>query len=46
MKRINVYDYDAERIEKICEKYDLYEPQVIELLLDNIVEAEEDIIFR
>lgn len=45
MTKITVYDYDAERIEKICEKFDLSEHEVIELLLDH-VEGEEEVVFE
>lgn len=46
MTSITIYDYDDERIEKICEKYDLRPHEVIELLLDNVDESEEDYIFN
>ena len=39
MKQINVYDYDDERIDELCEKFDLMPFEVIEILLDN---AEDD----
>ena len=44
MVRITVYDYDDERIQVLCEKYNLTEAEVIELLLDN-VDGSEDIVF-
>ena len=34
MTRITVYDYDEERIERICEEKGLTEWELIELLLD------------
>ena len=45
MTNVRIYDYDMERIDKICEKYDLTEHEVIELLLDS-VEGEEDEVFK
>lgn len=45
MKNITVYDYDDERIQQICDRYDLREAEVIELILDEI-EGSEDSIFR
>lgn len=45
MTRITVYDVEAERIERLCEKYDLTEAELIELVLDNIDEYEEDAVF-
>lgn len=44
MQRVSVYDYDDERIQELCDRYGLTEPEVIEALLDN-VEGSEDIIF-
>lgn len=41
MKRINIYDYDDERIDNICERFDMMPHEVIEILLD-IVDGEED----
>jgi len=35
MERINVYDYDSERIDDLCEKHNLTTAELIELLLDN-----------
>lgn len=32
MKKIEVYDYEADRIEKICEELDTTEAEVIEAL--------------
>lgn len=34
MKKIEVYTEDAERIEKLCEEHDMYECQLIQILLD------------
>ena len=34
MKKIDVYTEDAERIEKLCEEYDISEYQLIQILLD------------
>ena len=36
MKNIMVYDEDSERIDKISEKYNLYEAEIIEMILDYI----------
>ena len=36
MKNIRVYDEDSERINKISEKYNLYEAEIIEMILDYI----------
>lgn len=44
MKNITVYDYDEERINELCEKYDMSEYEVVELLLDNI-EGQEATVF-
>lgn len=45
MKYVNCYDDDCDRIEKICDKYDLDEIEVIAMLLDYI-SGEEDLIFK
>lgn len=45
MTAINIYDTDDKRIDRLCDKYDLTTPELIEILLDN-VEGEEDEIFR
>ena len=34
MEKIEVYTEDAERIEKLCEEYDVSEYQLIQILLD------------
>lgn len=44
MKNITVYDSDEERINELCEKYDMSEYEVVELLLDNI-EGQEETVF-
>lgn len=36
MTNITIYDYDAERIEEISERFDLSEHEIIELLLDEV----------
>ena len=36
MKKIEVYTDDAERIEKLCEEYDMSEYALIEILLDAV----------
>ncbi len=36
MTKIEVYDYDAKRIKKLCEEFDLTEAEVIESLFDNL----------
>ena len=41
MERISVYDIEAQRIEDICDKYDLTEPEVIEILLDSVIDEDE-----
>lgn len=43
MKKIEVYTEDAERIEKLCEEYDLYESQLIQILLDAVENGDIDI---
>ena len=35
MKQITIYDYDDERIDELCAKYNLETHELIELLLDN-----------
>ena len=35
MKQITIYDYDDERIDELCNKYNLAPHELIELLLDN-----------
>ena len=42
MKTIRIYDYDAERIEKVCEANDMSEHELIELLLDYLNEVKEE----
>ena len=41
MKRIEIYDTDDERIDDICEKFNMWPFEVIEILLD-IVNGEEE----
>lgn len=36
MKKIEVYDDDAERIEKLCEEHNMYESTLIQILLDAV----------
>lgn len=43
MKAIMVYDTDKDRIEQICEKNNLTESEVIEMLLDYTEQETEDI---
>lgn len=35
MKQITVYDYDDDRIDELCERYNLRPHELIEILLDN-----------
>ena len=42
MKTIRIYDYDAERIEEVCEANDMSEHELIELLLDYLNEVKEE----
>jgi len=34
MTKIEVYTEDAERIEKLCEEYDIHEAALIQILID------------
>lgn len=43
MTKINVYDVEAERIEKICNELDATEAQVIEALFNILDYSNEDI---
>lgn len=43
MIAIMVYDTDKDRIEQICEKHNLTESEVIEMLLDYTEQEAEDI---
>ena len=43
MKTILVYDYEADRIEKICEELDVSEAEVIEALFNVLDYSNEDI---
>lgn len=43
MTKIEVYDYEADRIEKICEELDVTEAQVIEALFNVLDYSDEDI---
>ena len=43
MKKIDVYTEDAERIEKLCEEYDMSEYQLIQILLDAAENGDIDI---
>ena len=40
MQSISVYDIEANKIEKICDRYDLTEPELIEKLIE-IIESDE-----
>lgn len=40
MQNIFVYNTEAERIDKICDKYDITEAELIEALLDNVTDEE------
>ncbi len=46
MTNILVYDTEERRIQQWCEKYDLTEAEVVELILDQIDPDTEDDIFR
>lgn len=43
MKKIDVYDEDAERIDKMCEEYDISEYALIQILLDAVENGDIDI---
>lgn len=43
MKKVEVYTEDAERIEKMCEEYDMSEYQLIQILLDAAENGDIDI---
>lgn len=43
MKKIEVFTEDAERIEKLCEEHDMYEYQLIQILLDAAENGDIDI---
>ena len=42
MQNILVYDTEAKRIDKICDKYDVTEAELIETLLDNVTDEDLD----
>lgn len=42
MKNILVYDIEANRIDEICDKYDVTEAELIATLLDNVTDEELD----
>ena len=42
MKTISIYDIEADRIDEICEKYDISEATLIEALLDNTTDEDLD----
>lgn len=42
MQNILVYDTDAKRIDKICDRYDVTEAELIETLLDNVTDEDLD----
>ena len=42
MQNILIYDVEANRIDKICDKYDITEAELIEALLDNVTDDELD----
>ena len=42
MKRIQVYDCEAETIEKVCEDNDMTEWELIELLMDYLEDLKRD----
>ena len=42
MKSIRIYDYDAERIEQVCNDNDMSEHELIELLLDHLEEVKDE----
>ena len=42
MKTINVYDYEEERIQKICDDNDITEPELIEMFFDYWEEVKEN----
>lgn len=43
MKDITIYDLDYERIDEICEDYDLTVHEVVEILLDNVSGMEDEV---
>ena len=42
MQNILIYDVEAKRIDEICDKYDVTEAELIEVLLDNVTDDELD----
>lgn len=36
MKTITIYDYEAQKIDEICSRYDITEAELIEALLENV----------
>lgn len=42
MKKISVYDTEAEAIERICDDNDITEAELIEMLMDYIDEVKAD----
>lgn len=43
MKNINVYDIEAEKLDKICEEHDTSEAEIIEALFDIIDDLKIDL---
>ena len=43
MKKIEVYTEDSERIENLCEEYDITEANLIQILLDAVENGDIDI---
>ena len=43
MQKIEVYTEDSERIEKLCEEYDITEANLIQILLDAVENGDIDI---
>ena len=45
MTRISVYDDTAEVIDTLCDKFDLTEPELIEMLIDEAASINKDIMW-
>lgn len=45
MQNITIYDLEADRLERLADKYDTTIAEIVEMMLDNITEDEEDMVF-
>lgn len=42
MRKIEIYDYEADRIDELCEKYEVSEAQIVEALISMMEWHDED----